>query len=810
MGFGASRDKHRPDGGAAHRARHDASQTVARATVFLDPSGRRWRIVCVLLALIFIPLLAGAFYAWPRLTKSPEVHGDIPPTLTSEEVGKHPPVVGEGPLVRVLKLDRTGKEVIGKDPFSGEKLTTLTPAERARAGKSAEYVIERYGYADNAKKTISLTFDDGPDPVYTPKLLNVLSAEHVPATFFVTGANVAKHPEIIAREAREGHAVANHSLTHTDLNVTGDARSRLEFVLTDRIIRAVTHRHAGYIRLPYEGQDVKSTQEMVDGLLRTQQYGFIMASNDFDTLDWEYTAHPRMGDIPLPKFNGQNITVLMHDGGGAGRQKTIDYVKNKLIPAARAAGYTFTTMPQVQPAIAAKSGPVAPTNWDRAALWVGKIFFAWPNHLVHVLFGFAVAAVVGVGAFSIILALVRRRRRPTYPANLPIQPVSVVLAAYNEEPVIARTLRNLAASRYPLIEIIVVDDGSADGTSAEVEQLVREDARIRLIRQDNTGKWAALNRGIAQAKGEIVVTLDADTVFTPDTIGNLVRQFAVDEDGRLGAVAGVVRVGNRERNFLTRWQALEYLTQIGVERAAHAQIRAIPIVPGACAAWRKTAIQQSGGYSNSTLAEDCDLSLSLQRVGWQVSQDDDAIAYTEAPEDVDALLAQRIRWTFGTLQSIVKHRDMVFRRRYGWLGMLILPWYALSIIVPILFLPFLAVMALVTAQSGGLGLVVLYFVAFMAVHFAMAAVGIKLMGERWHHLAMIPIYRLVYEPLRAYLLYTSLYLAVRGVRMGWNKLQRTGELDNAVLRREEAQQQTAEAETEASTGSPLETTEAAR
>ena len=282
------------------------------------------------------------------------------------------------------------------------------------------------------------------------------------------------------------------------------------------------------------------------------------------------------------------------------------------------------------------------------------------------------------------------------------------------------------------------------------------------------------------AQGDILVTLDADTVFTPETVANLVRQFAVDPDGRLGAVAGVVRVGNRERNLLTRWQGLEYLTQIGIERSAYAHLGAVPIIPGACAAWRKTAVTEVGGYSDSTLAEDCDLTLSLHQAGWRVSQDDEALAFTEAPDHADALLAQRIRWTFGTLQAIFKHRNMLLRRRYGWLGMAVLPYMVVSVLVPIVFLPFIAVMGVLAVQSSGWAIVGLYFLLFLALHLLIAAVAVVLMRERWANLLMIPIYRVVHEPLRAYLLYTSVYLAVRGVKLGWNKLQRTGVMDTVL------------------------------
>ena len=274
-----------------------------------------------------------------------------------------------------------------------------------------------------------------------------------------------------------------------------------------------------------------------------------------------------------------------------------------------------------------------------------------------------------------------------------------------------------------------------------------------------------------------MVTLDADTILARHTITNLVRHFALDCAGTLGAVAGVVRVGNRTRNLLTRWQALEYLTQIGVERSAHDALGAISIVPGACAAWRKEAITGVGGYSSTTLAEDCDLSLSLHRAGWRITQDDQAPAYTEAPEDVDSLLAQRIRWTYGTLQAIYKHRTLLFDRRHGWLGWFVLPNYVLSIVVPVVFLPFVVIMGVVLVREQGPAVLGMYFMIFLAVHMIIASVGLMLMRERPHHLLVVPVYRIVFEPLRAYLLYTSVLMALKGVRAGWNKLQRTGSMD---------------------------------
>lgn len=768
-----------------NNARKRVADDVARTTVvFLDPSGRRWRKLRLIATLIAVVLFGGLVYAYPHLHDTPALTtmGEpLGPNLTSKQTGLHVPLVREGPLVRVLEVRREGGQVHGYDPFTRKLHATFTLAEVARIGTS-KYAIERFGYSAAAKKTISLTFDDGPDLRWTPALLDLLAANKVPATFFATGTNIARQPEIFAREVREGHAVANHSLTHTDMSEAQSWRARLELTVTDHVIRAVTGREVAYFRLPYEGNDEESTQHTIDGILRSQRFGYLVTSHDFDTDDWAYAANPRQGAIPLPPLKGQNVTMLLHDGGGHGRQLTVDYVR-KLIPYAKARGYTFQTMAQVQPWLQERTVEVKPTVWDKATLALVQLQYVWPNTWIRLLFYFAIISVLGVGLLNGVLAGMRqaRRRRQVWPTEDQMGlPVSVVLAAYNEESVIERTLESILASEYPVGEVVVVDDGSTDATAEVVRWVASRDSRIVLIRQPNTGKAHALNHGLAVASGEYLVTLDADTILTPQTVSNLIRHFAVDRTGRLGAVAGVVRVGNRERNLLTRWQALEYLTQIGVERAAQDAMGAISIVPGACAAWRKTAILEVGGYSNVTLAEDCDLSLSLHRAGWRVTQDDEALAYTEAPETVDALLAQRIRWTYGTLQAIAKHRSMMFRRRYGWLGLFVLPNYVVSIIVPILFLPFVVFVGVAAVQQEGVGVVAVYFLMFLSAHLAVAALGVTLMREKYQHLLLVPVYRVVYEPLRAYLLYTSAYLALRGVRMGWNKLNRTGAMDSGL------------------------------
>ncbi len=714
--------------------------------IFLDPTGRRWRRLRVAgLALTVLALVAAGYTLPLTLVTGTETPGALAwLAVRHDALPTAPPVHGSGPLVRV------------GDTAGGP-------------------VLERSGYpAAGGAPTLSLTFDDGPDPAYTPPLLDLLSREHVPATFFVVGSEVALHPELAARAAREGHEVANHSLTHADLNATGELRARLELAWTDHILRAVTGRSSRLARLPYEGDDTRSMQADAVGIARAQRLGLVVASHDADSNDWQVgTRFAGAQTLAMPALDGRHLTVLLHDGGGD-RSATLAYVAD-LIGRARAAGYTFTTMSQAQAGLVAPVAPVSPSFADRATLALAVTVFSLPHYLLGLLMLLAGGSVL-VSLAGCLVAVVRhhRRARRVWPAlDGAAMPVSAVIAAYNEAAVIERTVRSVLASHHPLRELIVVDDGSTDGTADLVRALARTEPRLRVVRQVNGGKASALNRGMRLATGTIMVTLDADTVLAPDTIGNLVRHFAADPDGRLGGVAGVVRVGNRATNLLTRWQALEYATQIGVERATQDALGAIAIVPGACAAWRTAALRAVGGYSTDTLAEDCDLSLTLHRAGWRVTQDDEALAYTEAPEDVDALIAQRTRWMFGTLQAVAKHRGLLFGRQ-RWLSWFVLPTYVVSILVPMLFLPVTVASAVAMVRQQGWAPLAVYFAVFIAAQAVIAAVAVATLRERWSLVLMVPLYRLAFEPLRAYLLYTTAWMALRGVRARWNKLARTG------------------------------------
>jgi cellulose synthase/poly-beta-1,6-N-acetylglucosamine synthase-like glycosyltransferase len=384
-----------------------------------------------------------------------------------------------------------------------------------------------------------------------------------------------------------------------------------------------------------------------------------------------------------------------------------------------------------------------------------------------------------------LLALIEKAR-PAPGDHPEYQPtVSVLIPAYNEEAVIVATVRSALASDYPKLEILVVDDGSTDRTNERLRAEFDSDPRVRLITQPNRGKPAALNHALASATGEIMVTIDADTCVNRDAVRKLVRNFA---DARVAAVAGNVKVMNRNR-WLTRWQALEYITSQNLEKRAFDLLNCIPVVPGAVGAWRSDVVRSCGGFSRDTVAEDTDLTMTIRRQGWKILYDEDAIGYTEAPETVSALIRQRFRWTFGTIQAVWKHIDTLGRKKYGSLGWIALPNIFLfqillplvSPVIDLLFLMSLLLWGLAqfritrlpqlwTAQDMERSLI--FFAVFMVIDLLTCVIAFALeKHEDWTLLAPLLIQRFYYRQMMYVVLFRALKEAVRGRPVGWRGVE---------------------------------------
>jgi len=347
------------------------------------------------------------------------------------------------------------------------------------------------------------------------------------------------------------------------------------------------------------------------------------------------------------------------------------------------------------------------------------------------------------------------------------------------------TVEAALASNYPHLRVVVVDDGSTDRTAELLDDHFSRNPRVRIIDQPNRGKPAALSRALNEATSDIVVTIDADTVIEPDSIAKLVRHFA---DPSVAAVAGNVKVGNRTR-WLTRWQALEYVTSQNLEKRAFDLLNCITVVPGAVSAWRADAIRACGGFSAETVAEDTDLTIAIRRAGWRILYDEQAIGFTQAPESAEALVRQRFRWTFGTLQAVWKHRDTLGRWRYGTLGFIALPNVFLfqlllplvSPVIDLLFLGSLLLWGLAqlhvtrlpqlwTAEDVERALI--FFAAFMLIDLLTCVVAFALeKHEDWSLLWPLLLQRFYYRQLMYVVLFRAIMHAVQGRAVGWRGVE---------------------------------------
>jgi cellulose synthase/poly-beta-1,6-N-acetylglucosamine synthase-like glycosyltransferase/peptidoglycan/xylan/chitin deacetylase (PgdA/CDA1 family)/spore germination protein YaaH len=670
--------------------------------------------------------------------------------------------VGEGDILRVDATPAAGHRTLELDGASG----LITDESYTRF--PAAYVIRRSGLMP---KSVALTIDDGPSEPYTNQLLDVLAKYRVKATFFVIGEEVEKYPELVSRIWNDGHDIGSHTYTHPNMADVSDIRTALELNATQRAIESVTGRSTMLFRPPYNADAEPTNREELVPILRASQFGYVTVGEYIDPRDWDHRSAPAIAKSILDAVHaGHGNSILLHDGGG-NRTATVAAVK-LVVPQLLAEGYRFVTVSQLMHASRDAVMPPAAAA-DRMFLEDDRVVFGATSRVQRFLFAAFLAAILLAVARVIVLALLALRKRNVAVAASAAEPprITVLVAAYNEERVIAKTIASILRSRFVPHEIIVVDDGSTDGTSDVVAGI----AGVTLIRQSNGGKASALNHGIRVATGEILVCVDADTVLHPDAISRLARHFA---DPRVAAVAGNVKVGNRGR-LTTVLQALEYTTSQNLDRRAWASVNAITVVPGAVGAWRRDAVLDAGGYSTDTAAEDMDLTWQLRRNGWRIVADNEALCFTEAPEKIGALFRQRFRWAFGTLQCLWKHRGAL--GRYGWFGRAMLPalWlfqFAFQLLSPLvdIQLAFAAVEGTRLLLIGGL------FLAFTLIDVVLAIVALRIEREPLRYAAAVVVQRFFFRQLLYAAIVKAVLTAVQGLRTGWGKLERAATVADLV------------------------------
>ncbi|WP_448662723.1 glycosyltransferase [Sphingomonas sp. CJ20] len=696
-----------------------------------------------------------------------------------------------------VDVEGTGEILrITASPTEGHRTMTFDANRMIRGVRydslPTPYVVQRAGAVP---KTIALTFDDGPDPEWTPKILDVLEKAKVPGTFFVIGENALTQPGLLNRIIAGGGELGNHTYTHPNLALSSPQTTTLELNATQRLVQAYTGRAMRLFRAPYFGDAEPTTQDEIAPALVAQQAGYTVVGLHVDPNDWQRPGEDVIVQQVLDQIhsatpeNPQNI-VLLHDGGGD-RSQTVAALP-RIIATLRAEGYRFVPVSQL---VGLSQNDVMPkvSGADLLAVRTDVVIFLILATLSAILgWLFFVAIALGIGRAVTMAGLAwaqARRQRPEPPVYMPT--VSVIIPAYNEEKVIADSVRRVLASDYPDITVIVADDGSKDGTSAVVAAAFADDPRVTLLTLVNGGKAAALNRALQDATGEVVIALDADTQFEPETIRRLARWFA---DPAIGAVAGDARVGNRV-NLVTRWQAIEYITAQNLERRALAGFDAMTVIPGAVGAWRRAALDQVGGYPEDTLAEDQDLTIAIQRAGWRVTYDPRATAWTEAPETFRALAKQRYRWAFGTLQCLWKHRAVLWTRKPSGLALVGLPqaWVfqiafaALSPLIDLtLVLSILGTILRVVQHgwaqtSGDVGYMGAYWLAFVTIDALCGRLAYRLDGDRARYPVFLLIaQRFVYRQIMYWVVVRAIASAIGGWVVGWGKLERTGRVSDAA------------------------------
>lgn len=617
-------------------------------------------------------------------------------------------------------------------------------------------------------RTIALTFDDGPDPVWTPKVLDLLKARKVHATFFVVGTEVAKHPELIRRIVAEGHQLGVHTLTHANLATAPGWRRSLELRESQLILAGTAGVTTSLLRPPYSSENNAIRDPDWAAIKHARDLGYLTVLTTQDSEDWRRPGTARIVANSMPRGTAGQV-LLMHDAGGD-RAQTLAAL-GQLIPRVKAKGFRFAT---VSDATGLKSAVHPAGGLDR---WQGRGLVTALSAtnggltlLTWILY--AAGALTVLRAIAVVVAAHRHRRmrRRGWGPRV-TAPASVIVPAYNESAGIEAAVRSLIASDHP-VEVIVVDDGSTDGTADLVESLRLPG--VYVIRQPNAGKPAALNTGLRAARCELVVMVDGDTVFEPDTVRTLIQPFA---DPKVGAVSGNAKVGNRG-GLLGRWQHIEYVVGFNLDRRLFDLAECMPTVPGAIGAFRREALRRIGGVSEVTLAEDTDLTMALCRDGWRVVYEEKARAWTEAPASLGALWKQRYRWCYGTLQAMWKHRGaLVQRGPAGKLGRRGLGYLLLFQVLLPLLAPVVDVFALYGLLFLDPARVLAVWVGFLAVQTAMGWYAFRLDGESPRPLWSLPLQQFVYRQLMYLVVIQSVFTAVTGYRLRWQRMERYGSLD---------------------------------
>jgi len=374
-----------------------------------------------------------------------------------------------------------------------------------------------------------------------------------------------------------------------------------------------------------------------------------------------------------------------------------------------------------------------------------------------------------------MLNLLRDAKNPKKRKTIHDKMVSVIVPCYNEEMVLKSSLLSLIDQTYKNYEIIVVDDGSSDKTYliAKSMEFIENNKRLVALTKPNAGKANALNFGISKAKGELILTVDADSKLSSSAIELMTEYF---DDPQIGAVAGSVYVTN-QNTLWSKLQALEYIQGLNLVRNGQAYLKLVNIIPGPIGMFRKSAVLEVGGYQSDTYAEDCDLTLNLINKRYKIDYEIDAVSYTEAPETLTELLKQRYRWTRGILQSVLKHKDKLWKLHKNF-SMSMVMWYMLfeAILWPFAFVFANIFMIYVGVTAGHNSMFIYWWLIFTVLDLAASLYCVSVTKENIRLVLHAFYYRIFFINIINIAKILATLEEFKGVKMNWGKLERKGRI----------------------------------
>jgi peptidoglycan/xylan/chitin deacetylase (PgdA/CDA1 family) len=613
-----------------------------------------------------------------------------------------PDKVDESPAAPVLSIPADHSPVLD---FSGSGADPRTPVR--------------------PRRTVALTFEDGPDPTWTPKLLEVLARHKATATFFVVGAKVIDHPEVVEATITAGHEVGNHGYAHQTLGNATGLRQRLELSATNVALAnaGVTTR---IVRPPNSSVAANlSTRE----LAAARNSGYLVVLTDKVASD--SSGAPADDIVKAVTPDGDDGAIVTFHDGGTDPARTIEAV-DKLLTQLTTRGYKFVTVSEFSgleprasiatPSFVQRAGAFSVVSVVAISRWIGTVALAASLLLVALMI--LRAALVIVFARKNLWFLQQRR---VVAATSDLPSITAIVLADNHEST-DEVVRRLELSNYPTFDIVTVPTPTPE----------------------------SCRNALTMATGEVVVVVAGGAHVEPRTLRELGTQFV---NAKVGAVGGMVRL-IRPAGLLGRMQHMHAVVG-DCERLMFDELGHVVRMPSALAAYRRTVLDAVGGLPADGVASQTGAALAVQRAGWKVAFAPNAGAWILPHSSYAALLHSEKRSIAGTMQALMKHRSSTAKTPGGRSGRLAVPFAATSLLVALLG-PFLDLFALVSILQGhlwfGLGL----WAAANIVALVVSGFACFVDGEKFRSLLALPLQQFVQRQLAGAAAFVALKQLLRG------------------------------------------------